>query len=242
MTGNPPIDKSYGGTMRDLQSRLDAQERRRPLPSRLAQGAEVSDWNLALSPGWYWSVNGANQPGTGDTYWVGETSATLNTGTQHQLVQVLMRPNRTEGMRLMRLSTDGGSTWTAWVTLFEDTGWVTSGVTITPQSGWTISSFNVRRVNNHVTGYVNLTRTGATITAGSDGNFADVPMFTMPSGWQNLGPQDKYFPVFRAGVGTWWGRINHGGGSVNLTHGSYPSQALASGSADVIAQLDYYIN
>lgn len=65
-TGFPPADKSFGGQFGDVLDRVSRLERRR-LPLRLSpSGQEVTDWNDAIDPGFYWAQGTAlNSPSNG---------------------------------------------------------------------------------------------------------------------------------------------------------------------------------
>jgi hypothetical protein len=67
----PPIDKSFLGLVQDMKMRLALVERRLPpdlpppyaLPDRLSEtGQQITDWNNAVEPGFYYGIGAANSP------------------------------------------------------------------------------------------------------------------------------------------------------------------------------------
>src|SRR5690349_13070961 len=65
----PPIRKDFMGRQLDTDERLTGVERRlaRALPARLSStGEEVTDWNNATKPGFYWSSTSALNNPTGN--------------------------------------------------------------------------------------------------------------------------------------------------------------------------------
>lgn len=73
-------------------------------------------------------------------------------------------------------------TGTAWKLTWEDTGWVTTGITITPSADVTVNSYALRRVGNRVEGVVRIVCSAA-ITIAADGNAANKALFTLPADW-----------------------------------------------------------
>jgi hypothetical protein len=120
--GFPPIRKDFEGLQTDIMDRVVGQERRRskPVPGRLGpNGQEITDWNLALSPGFYYGLVGAlNAPGAGS--WQGYV-----TRTDNRIVQVAFRALSTEFYQPMTRYWDG-TAWGAWRAQgYLDTGAVT---------------------------------------------------------------------------------------------------------------------
>lgn len=119
----------------------------------------------------------------------------------------------------------------AWRLVWEDTGWVTSGLTIATGTGFSLSGYELRRRAGVVSGVVTLTRTGTTVTPDSSGNFADiVGALTMPVGWRYSGTtQDAFLTVQQSGVASFFARLRRSGvgadGQIDITHG-IPSQTL----------------
>lgn len=132
MTGAGNDPRTMSQLLKVTDKRLIALERRQygkgsttppfVLPDRLgATGQQVTDWNTAIAPGWYWGNGAANQPvnGVADGWWVGETTATLTSGSNVILRQELSRPNRADQAKWVRNSNDGGATWSVWMTALD---------------------------------------------------------------------------------------------------------------------------
>ena len=109
-----------------------------------------------------------------------------------------------------------------WTNILEDTGWITTGLTITPASGWTVVDYQLRRSGSRVHGQVNASRsTAITFNANGDlsgGSDGDIPAFVLPTGWQNGQPFGSYLQVVRTGNlnMTAFSALN---GTVSVTHG-----------------------
>lgn len=67
---------------------------------------------------------------------------------------------------------------TEWLTIFHDTGWVSTG--FTALDGWEITTVKARNRNGAVNLRCQLLRTGDTITASSVGHLPDQPLITVP--------------------------------------------------------------
>lgn len=117
MTG-PLIDKSFAGMMRarerditELQRRL---ARAGALPDRLGPtGAEVTDWNLAVQPGFYWSNPGALNAPSGDGF-VGEVFVVGGGTFAGRIVQELRSPTDGATGRITVRRIYNGTTWGPW--------------------------------------------------------------------------------------------------------------------------------
>jgi len=121
-----------------------------------------------------------------------------------------------------------------------DTGWVTSGLTITMASGWTLTSYRLRKIRNRVVGRVIIVYAGAGITADATGNFTDITsVYTLPTGWRNNQSISTLVPFIQSGTKTMWGRANTTNvGTVDFTHGSFNGQVVAT-STTFETLLDY---
>lgn len=77
------------------------------LPGRLSpQGQETSDWNMVITPGFFWSTGSANGPSTGLNVGI----VTVGDGS------VIQRVSTTDAARVwVRRSADNGATWSPWV-------------------------------------------------------------------------------------------------------------------------------
>lgn len=119
----------------------------------------------------------------------------------------------------------------AWRLVWEDTGWVTSGLTIATGTGFSLSGYELRRRAGVVSGVVTVTRTGTTVTPDSSGNFGDLTgVVTMPVGWRYTGTsQDSFLVAQQSGVASFFARLRRSGvgadGQIDITHG-IPSQTL----------------
>lgn len=115
----PPIDKSLGGLLRDHEQRLTLVERRLvpdPLPDQLGPtGGQVTDWNTALTPGFYWSISAANSPVAvdgGSGSWFAGT-VLYHPGPVPRYLQEV-REARTAPQAITYQRYWNGTTWTAW--------------------------------------------------------------------------------------------------------------------------------
>lgn len=112
------IDKSFEGMLRDGDRQITELQRRLAragaLPDRLGPtGAEVTDWNLAVQPGFYWSNPGALNAPSGDGF-VGEVFVVGGGTFAGRIVQELRIPtNGATGRTTVRRIYDG-TTWGPW--------------------------------------------------------------------------------------------------------------------------------
>lgn len=123
----------------------------------------------------------------------------------------------------------------------DDTGWLTTGLFLSPSSDCTVSNYSLRKIGNRVQGVINVTWAGGTVTPDSVGNFGDRnAIITMPLGWQYSGGLDLFIMITASGIATYGGRVRRpadGAGAVDLTHGM-TSRALSNGQGLYIV-LDY---
>lgn len=109
------------GSARDIEQRLEILESRIPrqegyiLPGRLSSAAqEISDWDNATQPGFYWGAAGAaNSPGSANS-WAGIVYLEGGSGTVIQTAHQADTSNPVSivgGMRRYRV----GAAWTSWV-------------------------------------------------------------------------------------------------------------------------------
>ncbi|QBI98123.1 minor tail protein [Microbacterium phage Fireman] len=114
----PPV-RTDEGLMGSILRRLTLVERRVSktpggLPARLGpEGQEVTDWNLALAPGFYWSVAGATNAPPSTTVLSGVVGVSMSSGTAvvFQDVRAGADPYQATSYRRYRSST---GTWTPW--------------------------------------------------------------------------------------------------------------------------------
>jgi hypothetical protein len=127
-------------------------------------------------------------------------------------------------------------TWngSGWKLVAEDTGWVTTGLTLTPGTNWAVTSYRLRRINGRVTGTIVLTYSGSSIATNTGGAAAaEQTMVTLPAGWNAAGytAQPDLARLRRADAGgvsqIWWAR-GFSTGAYNITAGP-PSASLPSG-------------
>lgn len=78
-------------------------------------------------------------------------------------------------------------------------------------------------------------RSGGTLTANSGGNLS--PDADITTNWPSvlLPAVDAYLPMHRAGVITYWGRVDNGTTRLVLTHLQMPSETLVNGTTVRIA-------
>lgn len=108
-----------------------------------------------------------------------------------------------------------------------DTGWVSSGLTITDGTDWAVSSYTVRRAGMVAYIRVTLTYTGADLATNAIGSFpVDYLMCTLPAGWRPSETSPCY--VSQNGLREWFGQATVNG-SVYITHG-LANQTLTSGT------------
>lgn len=124
--------------------------------------------------------------------------------------------------------------------VMDDTGWLASGLTISPNANISITSYLIRLRDDRVTGQVVFFYSGATITPGSDGNVADTSLFSMPASHMNSTAMSVPVDIRYDGVRQFFGRINPNSGAVLFTHG-IPGLPFNSNTT-FIAYLDYYIS
>jgi hypothetical protein len=134
-------------------------------------------------------------------------------------------------------------TWEKWTRFNgEDTGWVTTGLTITTHASWSLNSYLLRRQGSHVHGTVVVTYNGATITSDAGANFGDMNgIFVLPTGWRKTNNMHYTVPLVRQGITPYVGRYAGTAGSVDFTNGTYDGQTLVAGY-QLTATLDYFID
>lgn len=113
--GFPPVRKDFQGLMTDVMDRMTQQERRRGgralLPARLSTaGQEVTDWDLAVTPGFYWSSLAVNGPAAAGTLVVGVVSV-----TNSRVVQEVWPATVTDSARVNTFRRVKSGTWSPWV-------------------------------------------------------------------------------------------------------------------------------
>lgn len=106
----------------------------------------------------------------------------------------------------------------AWVDLLADTGWISTGLTITPATDWSIVAYNLRKQGTRIHGIVAASCTKALNFNGSGNLSPDKAAFTLPTGWVNGGPFDTYMLVVRPNTLSMWA-TSDSAGLVKVTHG-----------------------
>lgn len=109
-----------------------------------------------------------------------------------------------------------------------DTGWLSTGLTITPGTNWTLGTYKVRKIKNSLRFSVQVTYTGADFSTDAGGNMTDQVVATLPTGYR---PTAASWPVM---VNEWvtrmWGGIVATDGTLVLSHG-LPSRTVTSGTS-----------
>jgi hypothetical protein len=114
-----------------------------------------------------------------------------------------------------------------------DSGWVSTGVTLSMGAGFTLNSYDIRKIDNEVWLEASLTYSGSTLTAASDGNIGDTTMFTAPTGYRPVGGNGWQIESIRVGTGSaWFGYITTGG-AFQLAYG-IPGLTVVSGAGVVV--------
>lgn len=124
-----------------------------------------------------------------------------------------------------------------------DTGFVT-GLAVSPSTYWQLNSAIGRKIGGLAVIDVVVTYlTGnPDIVAGSDANIPDqLAWLTMPVGWRLSSSVGIMALSTQSGVASWVCRINSTGGTVDLTHASYPGQVL-KGGATIYTHMVYWTN
>lgn len=136
--------------------------------------------------------------------------------------------------------TKNGTTWYYVNTSEDDTGWVTSGLSITMSANFTLGSYTLRRVGNRVTGRIVVTFVGSNLSSDAAGDFANVNIGSLPGGWS---PTQYAMPMTMERVGA---AISYGwaevGGTLRLISSSLQSQVVLSNGAQYAIYLDHYVN
>lgn len=130
-----------------------------------------------------------------------------------------------------------------WVELLADTGWVDILGDITPASGWTLTNCTIRKQGFRVHGRIGASRSsGITFNSKGDlsgGGPADIPAFTLPTGWRNGSPFATYLEVVKTGSMNMTA-VSGTNGVVAVTHG-IPDQTLTA-NTEVFFFIDHDIN
>lgn len=130
--------------------------------------------------------------------------------------------------------------WNVYLLSDQDTGWVTTGLTITPATNWVVNSYQLRIRNGRLMGQITATYSGTTITTDASANITDITaLFTMPVGWRNTGSMVPQYG-WRTGLAPVWARANATGGTIDLVAGSFNAQSIPA--AQYIFHLDYMVD
>lgn len=113
----------------------------------------------------------------------------------------------------------------------DDTGWITTGLAITPGTNWTVASYSLRKSRNQAWVRVNLTYAGPDVTTGADGNLGDMQAATIPDGYRPV--YSWTLTVSEFATRTWGGFISTAG-VLTLSNG-LPAQTLTSGKTVTFA-------
>jgi hypothetical protein len=103
--------------------------------------------------------------------------------------------------------------------------WINPG--LVPAAGWTFQSQTLYVQGARIDLYMDVTRTGSTITMGADGNVGDVPLASgLPAPYRPINV--IFADIIRAGSATFFGHFSSTG-DMSLTHGP-PTAAMATGA------------
>ena len=119
---------------------------------------------------------------------------------------------------------NGGSTNTIEL---DDTGWLTTGLTVTPGTDWTLTNYRIRKIKNVVWLNVTVAYTGANTTSGADGNLGDLQAATIPTGYRPIYSWPLAVSEFASRM---WGGFISTSGVLTLSHG-LASQTLSAGKS-----------
>jgi hypothetical protein len=108
-----------------------------------------------------------------------------------------------------------------------DTGWQTTGLTITPATDWTVTSYRVRKIKNSAWFSVQVTYSGADFATGADGNMTDKIVATLPTGYR---PAASWPVMVSEWVTRMWGGVVATDGTLVLSHG-LPSRTVTTGNS-----------
>lgn len=186
------------------------------------QGIPGADLNQVTTSGHYFGSSLANAPlGSASGFMV---IATIRPdGTTGAQLAINVNGN---GLLYMRRYT--ASTWQAWypvVTSANDTGWVTASTGITAATGWTLNSSRYRNINGVVSLYLNVTRTGAALTANAAGIITPTAVAVLPAA---LVPAQSNGLISAVGNASTVAAAGYAGSNANVTIVNVaPSQSVA---------------
>lgn len=109
----------------------------------------------------------------------------------------------------------------------DDTGWITTGLTVTPGTNWTLTSYSIRKTGNQAWARVILTYTGPDVATGADGNLGDLQAATIPAGYRPI--YSWPLSVSQFATRTWGGFISTVG-VLTLSNG-LSTQTLTTGNS-----------
>lgn len=101
-------------------------------------------------------------------------------------------------------------------------------------AGWTLTGAWLRKFGSELVWVeVQVTRTGATITAPANGNVGGTDVFTFPAGYKPL--REQPLLGMRGAAGVWHVRVNPAAsGGVAAVEGGYPTATIAAGDTMTI--------
>ena len=124
-----------------------------------------------------------------------------------------------------------------WRLLWQDTGWVTSGIAVTGNSNFIVSAYAMRRRGDHVKGRITATFTGNTLSSDAAGDFANVTLPTIPAEWS---PTGYSAPITMERVGAavsfGWAETT---GQLRLISSSLQSAVVLATGATYVIDLDH---
>ena len=125
-----------------------------------------------------------------------------------------------------------------WRLLWQDTGWVTSGLAVTGNASFTVTAYSVRRSGNHIKGRITVTFTGSPLSSDANGDFANVTLPTIPTAWA---PTGYSAPITMERVGAavsfGWAGTN---GQLHLVSSSLQSAVVLVTGATYVIYLDHF--
>lgn len=153
---------------------------------------------------------------------------------------VAWRADAADGLQL-EYTTNG----TTWRTIADkeyydaqDTGWVTSGLTVTGNANFTVSAYVMRRIGKHVKGRISVTFTGSPLSSDAGGDFTNVALPTIPAAWA---PTGFSAPITMERVGAavsfGWAATT---GQLSLVSSSLQSAVVLATGAPYVIYLDHF--
>lgn len=195
------------------------------------------DLNGYGGQGTYVGFNLTNAPlGLGDTFLI-QSIAPASGGAAVQTAH-RMTNGAQESWRRYYIS---GVGWTGWVIDTYDTGWVTTATGIGSATGWNVTSSKYRIIGGQVSISIVATRTGATITANSQGGITTTPVATLPPALVPAQSNGNISSVGAASTQVAQGYASASGSSIALTTLAPGGQLLTSSGSTVDLMGTYFL-